>query len=68
MQPHSSLVHLPHAVLNLTLPEQRTILLQPERDLTQLTVEHLQAGTSFLLKHGDRSGEPPQGICGIDVG
>jgi hypothetical protein len=48
VQPHSCFVHLPHALLNLTLPEQRTVLFKPERDLTQLTIQHLQAGTAPL--------------------
>lgn len=67
MQPYPRLVHLPHAELNFTLPENRPVLFQPQSDLTELAVEHLQAGPGLVLKHRDRGCETPQGIGGIDV-
>jgi hypothetical protein len=50
MQSNPRFRHIPHATLNLVLPKARAILLQPLRNLAQLTVQHRQTKTRLFLK------------------
>jgi hypothetical protein len=68
VQPNAGLSHFSHAAFDLAFPEHRPILLEPERHLPELAVEHLQAGTGFVLENLKCSSEASEGIRGFDIG